>query len=156
MIIEIALGILLALAILALMPYIIAMGIIAVGIGLVALIVVGVFLAVSAQPVKFLAVAIFAVIGILFYGFGILIHRRWNHITPGVGSLFAFIAAVFAIAGLTIFGEFERYSSHQYPIPIFAIMAGVIGLGCFMTNRKALHDWRERQSNTEPRASSRS
>lgn len=139
MIIEIALGIVLAVVILALLPYIIALGAVVV--------VSGLALAAIALVVWFLwdpALAIVLAVGAVLYGGAHLLNRKLPHLDIGALMVFLFFGGLLAVASFEVIAGYEASLEEPVRIVILALADLVLVLSVVSWNKKSLIEWNQR------------
>jgi len=146
MIVEIALGIVLAVIILAFLPAIIGLGMMVVVGALVGALVVGAAVFLWANPE-------FAIVGAtLVGGFVILfitaslLNRKWHHLDVDATMGCLFCVGILGLATYVILTDLKMYSS--YPLSIAVVLfADIVGAVVFFRwNKMQLVEWKEKNA----------
>lgn len=145
MIIEIALGIVLAVVILALLPYIVMLTAVAVA-GALALVAIGLAVWVLWDPAIAIGLATLVGVAVVLYGVARLLNQKWRHLDIDGLMSFLFFGGLLVVASFVVLAEYEVYS--QYPISI--IVVGLADLGLVVSiinwNKERLIEWNQRNA----------
>jgi len=144
-IIEIALGIVLAVIILALLPTILALGAVVVVVALAAALIIGAGLFFWHNPDFLVGLGILAGGLAILTGLGYLANRKWPHLA--VDSIVGLrIAGVVGLVNYIVFSDFETYA--DYPVSVGVVVLADVALLFYFSrwNRSQLSEWRRKEA----------
>lgn len=146
MIIEIALGIVLAVIILAFLPAILGLGTVVVVVALAAALIIGVGLFLWHNPEFLVGLGVLAGVLAVFTGLGYLVNRKWPHLAVDSIAGLLLLVGVIGLLNYAVFSDFETYAN--YPVSVGMIVLADVALLFYFSrwNRSQISEWRRKEA----------